>query len=75
MHSKRLNSKIDKIRVIRGELPLEVEDLEDEIEGLRTRVGRLNDELGEIDKAISDKKTLLRKVKDSLKVRRATKQC
>lgn len=31
-------SKIDEIRTIRGELPLEVQDLEDEVEGLRTRI-------------------------------------
>jgi predicted nucleic acid-binding Zn-ribbon protein len=62
-----IDSKIDKIRVIRGELPLEVEDLEDEIEGLRTRVGRLNDELGEIDKAISDKKNAIEESKGLIK--------
>lgn len=33
-----IDSRIDRIRVIRGELPLEVQDLEDEIEGLRTRL-------------------------------------
>jgi len=37
-------SKIDEIRTLRGELPLEVQDLEDEIEGLTTRIGKLNDE-------------------------------
>lgn len=62
-----IDSKIDKIRVIRGELPLEVEDLEDEIEGLRTRVGRLTDELGEIDKAISDKKNAIEESKALIK--------
>ena len=33
-------SKIDEIRVIRGELPLEVQDLEDEIEGLQSRIAK-----------------------------------
>ncbi|MBP3227878.1 MAG: hypothetical protein J6M53_03720 [Bacteroidaceae bacterium] len=37
-------SQIDEIRTLRGELPLEVQDLEDEIEGLTTRIGKLNDE-------------------------------
>ena len=37
-------SKIDEIRTLRGELPLEVQDLEDEIEGLTTRIGKLNEE-------------------------------
>ena len=62
-----IDSKIDKIRVIRGELPLEVEDLEDEIEGLQTRVGRLTDELGEIDKSISDKKNAIEESKGLIK--------
>lgn len=42
-------SKIDEIRTIRGELPLEVQDLEDEIEGLGARITRLQEELKEID--------------------------
>ncbi len=37
-------SKIDEIRTLRGELPLEVQDLEDEIEGLTTRIGKLTEE-------------------------------
>ncbi len=37
-------SKIDEIKTLRGELPLEVGDLADEIEGLTTRIGKLNDE-------------------------------
>ena len=35
---QQIDSQIDKIRIIRGELPLEVEDLEDEIVGLQTRI-------------------------------------
>ena len=37
-------SKIDEIRVIRGELPLEVQDLEDEIEGLQSRIAKYEEE-------------------------------
>ena len=37
-------SKIDEIRTIRGELPLEVQDLEDEIEGLGARITRLQED-------------------------------
>ncbi|MGN1236153.1 MAG: zinc ribbon domain-containing protein [Bacteroidaceae bacterium] len=44
-------SKIDEIRILRGELPLEVQDLEDEIEGLGARVTRIQEEL---QKACSD---------------------
>ena len=41
-------SEIDKIKILRGELPLEVQDLEDEIEGLRTRIEHTNMELDEL---------------------------
>ena len=34
-------SEIDKIKTLRGELPLEVQDLEDEIEGLTTRIEKI----------------------------------
>ncbi|MDZ7738618.1 MAG: C4-type zinc ribbon domain-containing protein [Bacteroidales bacterium] len=50
-----VDSEIDKIRILRGELPLEVQDLEDEVEGLETRKGKLNDELSELEKAIKTK--------------------
>ena len=36
-----IDSRIDRIRVIRGELPLEVEDLENEIGGLKTRLEKM----------------------------------
>ncbi len=39
-----IDSRIDRIRVVRGELPLEVQDLEDEIEGLKTRLERLEED-------------------------------
>lgn len=50
-----VDSDVDKIRTLRGELPLEVQDLEDEVEGLETRIGKLNDELSELEKAIKTK--------------------
>ena len=42
---QQVDSKIDKIRIIRGELPLEVQDLEDEIAGMETRIAKFNEEL------------------------------
>lgn len=50
-----VDSEIDKIRTLRGELPLEVQDLEDEVEGLETRIGNLRNETGEIEKSIVKK--------------------
>lgn len=42
-----VDSKIDEIQILKGELPMEVEDLEDEIEGLKTRIGKAEDALAE----------------------------
>jgi len=50
-----VDSEIDKIKTLRGELPLEVQDLEDEVEGLETRIGKLNDEFHEHENAIKQK--------------------
>ena len=50
-----VDSEVDKIKTLRGELPLEVQDLEDEVEGLETRIGKLDDEFKEIEKAITQK--------------------
>ena len=56
-----IDSTIDKIRTVRGELPLEVQDLEDEVEGLKTRLEKLNDSLAIIDDEIKGKKNLMQK--------------
>lgn len=50
-------SEIDRIRILRGELPLEVEDLEDEVEGLHTRIERTETEIGNIRANINELKT------------------
>jgi len=49
-------SEIDKIRTLRGELPLEVQDLEDELEGLETRLNNLNEEIKNLNDAVLAKK-------------------
>lgn len=54
-----IDSQIDKIRIIRGELPLEVEDLEDEIAGLDTRIEKFIEESQIHEKLISDKKGMI----------------
>jgi predicted nucleic acid-binding Zn-ribbon protein len=51
-----IDSKIDEIRNVRGELPLEVEDLEDEVAGLSKRLEKLNDDLNNIDHQAKEKK-------------------
>ena len=49
-------SSIDEKRALRGELPLEVQDLEDEIEGLTTRVEKIQNDISEIERAVVQKK-------------------
>ncbi len=51
-----IDSQIDQIQVLKGQLPIEVSDLEDEIKGLETRVGRLSDQVGEMDSEITKHK-------------------
>jgi predicted nucleic acid-binding Zn-ribbon protein len=52
---QQIDSQIDKIRIIRGELPLEVQDLEDEIIGLETRIDNFITEIKGLETSISDK--------------------
>ena len=62
---QQIDTQIDKIKIIRGELPLEVEDLEDEIAGLETRVEKYKDEVAEFEKTVTDRKNA---IKDSEKL-------
>jgi uncharacterized protein len=52
---QQIDSQIDRIRIVRGELPLEVEDLEDEIAGLETRVDNHIQEVESVEKQLHDK--------------------
>ena len=59
---QRVVSEIDKLRTLRGELPLEVQDLEDDVAGLETRIANLNSEIKELsDSTVSMKN----KIKDA----------
>jgi predicted nucleic acid-binding Zn-ribbon protein len=69
-----VDSEIDKIKTLRGELPLEVQDLEDEIAGLETRLGNLRDEVSSLEKSVAKKnneilesQTLIKKYEDQQK--------
>ena len=46
-------SSVDEKKALRGELPLEVQDLEDEIEGLTTRMDNITAEIADFESAIS----------------------
>lgn len=53
---QRVDAEVDQIRTLRGELPLEVQDLEDEIAGLDTRIANLNNEVKELVETVANKK-------------------
>ena len=59
-------SKIDEIKTLRGELPLEVQDLEDEIAGLSTRIERIKSEIAELKTSIAGKKVEIEAAKASV---------
>jgi predicted nucleic acid-binding Zn-ribbon protein len=54
-----IDTEIDKIKILRGELPLEVQDLEDEIAGLQTRVANISEEIATFDSSIKEKESLM----------------
>lgn len=62
-----IDSKIDRIRTIRGELPLEVQDLEDIVAGLETRVNNLTNELAELENQVSEKTQAVKDFKANIK--------
>ena len=62
-----IDSRIDEIRNVRGELPLEVEDLEDEVAGLSTRTEKLKADLEVIEDLIKVKKNAIDEHKEAIK--------
>ncbi len=62
-----IDSKIDEIRNVRGELPLEVEDLEDEVAGLTKRLEKYKADLDTIDAQIKEKKNAIDDHKAAIK--------
>lgn len=51
---QKIDSQIDRIRIVHGELPLEVEDLEDEIAGLETRINRYKEDISVIESTVKE---------------------
>ena len=62
-----IDSRIDEIVNVRGELPLEVEDLENEIAGLDTNSEKISAEIEENEKQISEQKQIIENAKELLK--------
>ncbi len=57
---QKIDSKLDGIQVLKGELPMEVSDLEDEIQGLQSRQTRIEEEINGITEFIEGKKNTIK---------------
>jgi uncharacterized protein len=57
---QKIDSKLDEIRILKGELPMEVADLEDEIQGLHSRQLRIEEEINGITEFIAQKKEAIK---------------
>ena len=64
---QEIDSNIDKIRTIRGELPMEVTDLEDEIVGLTTRLQNIQEEVAHFNDQVNKKKQAAKDAKEQIK--------
>ena len=64
---QKIESKLDEIAILKGELPIEVRDLEDEIHGLRARETRIEEEINGINEFIEQKKAAIAQSQDLIK--------
>lgn len=62
-----IDSEIDTIRTVRGELPIEVQDLEDVVQGLDTRMSKINEDIAEREEFISGRKIAIDEAKALVK--------
>lgn len=64
---QKVESKLDDIAILKGELPIEVSDLEDEIQGLHARETRIEEEINGINEFIEQKKSAITQSQDLIK--------
>lgn len=64
---QKVDCKIDEIQILKGELPMEVQDLEDEIEGLHARQTRIEEEINGIQEFIAQKKEAIKEAEALVK--------
>ena len=64
---QQVDSKIDEIRAYRGNLPLEIQDLEDQIAGLETRIENLKGDSKQFQRVVSDFTVKIKETKDLVK--------
>ena len=63
-----IDSRVDEIKNVRGELPLEIEDLEDEIVGLNKRLSNLDEGVVSLKNDIAAKKVVIEEAKVLMKI-------
>lgn len=61
---QKIHSKIDQIHILKGELPMEVSDLEDEIEGLNLRIAKVNSDITNKEEEVNSRKNAIKDAKD-----------
>ena len=64
---QKIDSKLDQIQILKGELPMEVSDLEDEIQGLTSRKNRIEEEINGITDFIEQKKNAIKEAAELVK--------
>ncbi|RYG22564.1 MAG: hypothetical protein EOO01_45100 [Chitinophagaceae bacterium] len=64
---QKIDSKLDEIHILKGELPMEVKDLEDEVEGLHARQTRVEEEINGINEFIEQKKEAIKEAQAMIK--------
>ena len=57
---QQIDSEIDRIKIVRGELPIEVKDLEDDVARLETRIHNISNDIAEFEKLLAKRKLQLK---------------
>jgi len=64
---QKIDSKVDEIQILKGELPMEVKDLEDELAGLKTRITKIEDDLAQVEANITNRKNTIKESESLIK--------
>lgn len=64
---QKIESKLDELRILKGELPMEVADLEDEIQGLHARQTRIEEEINGVTEFIEQRKNAIKEAEGLVK--------
>jgi predicted nucleic acid-binding Zn-ribbon protein len=65
---QQIDSKLDEIKILKGELPMEVADLEDEITGLNARKTRIEEEINGVTEFIEQRKLAIKDMRSKVRM-------